>query len=284
MTMYACARCGHQSTTKGNLQKHLRRKTLCEALLEDLTVEQIYQRHPELAPVQKHKPFACSQCTARFTSSDARSRHMRHVCRGSNDTAGPAPSELETIRAELERLKMIVDGGSTASSSVNIASNNNNNNTIHQNVVINAFGSEDVSHITPALLEQCIRRTNKGMIDLLNHMHFEDKSRGNANIRITNQKNGLAQTHNGQRWLFCLRDQAIKDMLNCGQEMMQEQWDEGGTRETLHKTLSQSLYNHISAWMDKLADEDRETIQSMIQDIFILILNNSEAEDTPAAA
>lgn len=276
-----CKRCGYSSVHKHCLEKHLLRKTPCQPLIsgeEGLVEKQLEEirknrkssgasEQSEQSESYSQKPV-CSKCGASFMHASNMYRHRKHCTgTGGNDAL---QTRLQLLEQKIDQLTRATVNNTTHNTST---STTNNTNCVQ--IQINAFGKEDVSHVTPTMLEKCLRRTNKGLIELLQHVHFEDKTRGNANVRITNSnmRYNLAEVNDGKRWLFCRRDRVLNDMLDRGHDMMQGHWEEN--EENMRSNTSESLFNHIRCWMDKVAGNDKSTIEELLTDIYTIILNAS---------
>jgi hypothetical protein len=76
--IYECKRCGHQCKTKSNLISHLQRKTPCEPIIIDTTVESLIEEltHKEYNEITYKCPF----CVKKFNSYKNRHRHQQ-ICK-----------------------------------------------------------------------------------------------------------------------------------------------------------------------------------------------------------
>jgi hypothetical protein len=152
----------------------------------------------------------------------------------------------------------------------NITTTNNNNS-----IVINAFGSECVDHITDNFLDQCVRRRDKGLVELIEKIHFDCPE--NQNMRVKNVKLPFIQCHNGQKWVYDKKDRVLNHLVDKGHGMMQEHLDDNDDR--IRENMSQTMYDCIVEWMEKIHDRDKNTLESVLTDIYLLILNSSSNED-----
>ena len=78
--------------------------------------------------------------------------------------------------------------------------NNSNTNTINVTIV-NNFGEEDLSHITPQLVYNWLMQKNGlGMFNFLKHVHLNNECPQNQNIR-DHPKRKLIEVQKGGKWV-----------------------------------------------------------------------------------
>lgn len=83
-----CKRCGHESSTKGNLLKHLRRKNPCVNSVADISVDECIKEL--LQKNTNEKTWDCEHCGKQFNNYQNRWRHLK--------TCKSAVSELEKLK------------------------------------------------------------------------------------------------------------------------------------------------------------------------------------------
>lgn len=267
---YKCARCGYTTAIKGNLKKHLYRKTPCSPTVSDSEISELRSVFGPSRAENSTKLLCCKWCDKAFSSSQGRYQHQTYHCAHKE-----AKVESTNIKEELENLRSMVTqltNQSVASSTTNTNCNNTTQN-IQVNVV-NAFGKEDTSHLTQPFLDRCVRRTNQGIIDLLEKIHFDPQTSGrNANVRCCNKKLPLCETNDGTRWRFVRKDTVLNEMIDKGHTILQEHLDDH--HDTIRQVNSASLYEHIMQYYGKLADKEKTAWEELLTDVYILILNHT---------
>lgn len=255
MTGFVCDRCHYSTEYLSNFKRHLTKKHPCAETFSSKTQEEL------LAPHTFNKSYVCKECSKGFTSAQGRRQHRKH-CKG-------APSCSTNTGALLKMVANLCHTNQPATIHNTIIQN-----TQHNNIqVINAFGREDTSHLNNTFLNTCLRRTSKGFVQLLEKLHWDPAVPGNANIRISNRKAPLAEVQQSGKWHFVPRDKAINQMIDKGQGILSEHFEDH--QEELKANMSDSLWDHIAQWMEKMQDKDKSTIQDLLLEIYCLILNNS---------
>jgi hypothetical protein len=220
----------------------------------------------------------CANCGDQFSRAWSLRRHIA-IC-GSIPTQRPSISqiELEQRVQELTRRVNELSSSSNATTVVNATTtvNNNSINNNNNSVTINAFGSESLAHITPEFIDRCVRRTNKGIVELIEKIHFDPDTPGNSNVRATNVKLPLVKYNDGARWKWARKDNLLDAIVDRGHGMMQDHFDDN---EDDIRDMSDAMFDHIRKWMDCMQEKDKRTWENVITDIYVLILNATSADN-----
>jgi hypothetical protein len=260
------------------MKQHLSRKRPCQPILSDTCLQVLLARLVEnerrkLATTEKtvaaERSYVCEHCQKVFRTPQGKYQHKRAFCKNMkqedvHDTLQTMHTAVDLLRQEVQQLReetKVVGGGI-----------NNCNNNIQVNV-INGFGREDTSHLTTQFLDRCVKKTNAGLIDLLDKLHFGADHGCNANVRITNRKLPLAEVNNGTQWHFCKKDTVIHEMVDRGQDILQEHLDEH--QERIKEQISESMWEHIHEYFERMEVKDAATIQNILDDVYIMLLNKT---------
>ena len=281
LLLLQCARCHYIGDTRQSIYRHLTRQhpcypiyssRECHDLLADF--EQKWKARRAIAGPKRSKdaksasasPKVCCECGNTFAFASSLSRHKQTACKGRSTNQG-VPTAVDARQP------------STVScpQQAHTINNNNSNNTIHttntinNNIIINALGNESLEHITPAFLDQCVRRTNKGIVELIERIHFDPDTPENCNIKATNVKLPLVKYNDGVRWKWGRKDHLLDQIVDRGHGLMQEHFDDNEV--AMKDKMSDTMFDHIRKWMDRMQEKDKRTWESVITDIYILILN-----------
>lgn len=263
MVITSCPRCGYTTHDQGNMRKHLFcRKTPCPAKVADIDMEDFLREYQDKLFHKKHE---CKSCNKKFAHASGLSRH-RQSCSQDDDR------DLRILQLE-EKVKQLASmqnhqGPITIQNITNVQ-----NNAIQNNKIINAFGKEDLSHITSCFLDRCVKRTNQGLVELLDQLHFGGDGR-NRNVRITNRKIPLAEYNDGHGWRFDKKERVLNRMLDKGQDILQEHFDEH--QNDIRNQLSESMWDYVQEFFQKVEVKDETVIRAIIDDIYIMLLNKSK--------
>lgn len=267
-TTFTCERCHYSTHRKCMLRRHLGRKLPCQPTYSDEKLDVLLQK------LSDDKPYKCTVCNKGFTTRQGRSQHKK-CCKG-KAAHEPLTQNMDEntdmmkliceLRDEMKVLRQQAIEKSSTTNNIQV-------NHITNNQVINTFGREDTSHLTDKFLNTCLRRTSKGFVQLLEKLHWDPSVPENANIRISNRKMPLAEIQESGKWRFVPRDKAINQMIDKGQGILSEHFEDH--QEEIKANVSDSLWDHLCQWMEKMQDKDKSTIQDLLLEIYCLILNNS---------
>jgi hypothetical protein len=309
--MHRCERCGDCFVRKDYLVKHLRRKHHCQPAHSQLsTAELLAVLVPSEEPSKREQ---CMGCARFFKNKESLRVHRCRNCKGQPGTDGGATAagnpaandtveQLQELREELRKVTQQLqqnhknsqhiyndhnDHNNHNQPNINLGNQNSHNttNNINSNtnnvIIVNGFGQESLDHITIPFLDQCLRRRDKGLIELIEKIHFDPDHRENRNVRATNVKAPVMQIHDGCAWRYGRKSKVLNDIVDKGHGMMQEHLDDN--EERIRSDTSEYMFRHIQDWMEKMQDRDKRTLEDVLVDIYVLILNNNNNNSDHAA-
>lgn len=267
--MHTCRRCGYQTKVKQCLKRHLQRKTPCVATQEDVAVSVLLEAFSANHHGASH---ACEFCHKTFYHASNKSRH-KQICKEKPED--PVLSMITSMNEKIEHMSERLETPPPPTTQ-NVQTNcNNTNNTNNICIQVNALGREDTSHLSHAFLSRCVRKTNAGLVDLLEKLHFDPDVRENANIRVSGicKRAPLVEYNDGERWRLAKREKVLNQMIDKGQDILQEHFDDNATE--IKDQVSETMYAYIVDYFDAMANADKRTMQGLLTDIYILLLNNT---------
>jgi hypothetical protein len=276
---YSCARCQYACERASDMKKHLARKLPCPPIYDDAEPSDI------AATMFKtfSKDLQCAYCDKCFSSPSSRSNHVKLVhsaAAAETQEHDPVQPQLATLQAQMklvqERLARLDDAKTKSTMHIGQQqlAESITNNTQH-NIVINAFGSEALEHITPEFIDQCVRRRNKGLVELIEKIHFDQEHPENNNLRATNIKLPFIKYNDGRMWKLARKDKLLDQLVDKGHGIMQDHFDD--CEETIRDTISETMFDHVRRWLDKMQEKDKKTWEDVLTDIYILIVNATAA-------
>lgn len=273
---YKCKRCGYTATTKGNLKQHWNRKRICPAHLGDISIEYLRSELANVTNSSDDRKFACDKCQKKFSTAQGKYQHKRDFCKETSNTLDDSVQDtIQIMHKEMQELKNEL---SLLKNQTTIVANNTTTTTqqmiqVNQQV-INAFGQERLDHISSHFLNQCVRRTDQGLIALLEKLHFDPVVNGeNANVRITNRKLPLVEVNDGRQWKFEKKEKILNRMVDKGQDILQEHLE--GNQERIKEQLSDSMWEHVQGFFERIDVRDETTIRNILDDVYIMLLNKT---------
>lgn len=179
-----CPRCGYETENVQLFRKHLTRKTICNSENAHIPIDYLKEKY-----LPKRYDYGCECCERKFTSAHGLSKHM-NICKNKDITDKDI---IKKLQVEVAELRQLINHCASSSGNVNQTTNNVNQiiqttNNITQNniVIINPLGTEDVSHITPEFMLDCIRKKVDGVAQYIHKKHFDPEHPENHNIKVAN--------------------------------------------------------------------------------------------------
>ena len=165
-------------------------------------------------PVIPHK-FSCEYCQAPFSTFAHKRRHELHRCKEN-------PTIMEKIieakneeiknyeKAETEwnnEKKMLYQKISELISKVG-------DTNIQNNIIINNYGNEDLSHITHQIKNELLKIPYGAIPKLIESVHFNDAKPENKNIVLPNKKENMLKVYDGNKWIYKNKNDTILDLID----------------------------------------------------------------------
>jgi len=234
------------------LTQHLEKKNVCEALLNDIDVETLLE---EVKPSVKSKLFKCPDCKKGFSHPSGLSRHKK-TCTKHDDNVNSAINELKeklaSVQQELDTLRSQQTHGiqtTHVTGDQNITINNCNTYVM----MLNNFGSEDVSHVIEdkAFLDKCLKTLPTGIPDVVKKIYYSPDKPENKTVMLKSTRRNTAVVHNDGLWEEKHLNQVVPTMIQKGSKILSNHLIDKGVfsedtdsdeRETLN-----AKYGYISS-------------------------------------
>jgi len=299
MPVYSCNRCGWETKIKTQLRNHLLRKKPCSPIVSSLDYKSIiygfypefitdYEKNQELVKNKNqtdNKILECNFCGEVFSTKQAKSRHILSRCKIKIKKDEEEAKLLQQIKEKdeiikhqkelLEQNKITNITNNTDNSTTNNtdnSTNTTNNTTI--NVQINAFGNENLSHISNSFLTSLLKIPNASIPKLLEKIHFNNEQPQNQNIKIINRKEKWALKYNGTDWEFVPKTSVINDMISNGVNILESHYEENGKED-----LNDVKQERWEKFTDDFHEEKPATIKRLYDDTECLLINKSYKKD-----
>jgi hypothetical protein len=245
-TLYRCRRCGYapKSKPKFSLIRHLQRDRPCEVEYEDVPVD-VLLSSLTFIPGYEERRHVCEYCQKRFAHASAKCKHKKTCPHKIRKTPPPSSSQQSSAG-------------------------------------IRAFGNEVLDHLTDAFKAQCVRRTDKGFVELVEKIHFDPAKPENRNVKISNLKHNFVRVHNGTKWMYHKKKDILKQLVEHGKEILVEYFEDHEL--SAFPSLSPSMQEHIRGWMNRLDADNKRMLNSLEESVYLMILNNRIEESAGASS
>jgi len=281
MVMYTCVCCNFGSTIKTHYNRHLKTKKHIKnsKTYEADKVDNILKTSASVKKtsknIQKHPvtnnektKFYCDHCDESFTLYTNKRRHELHRCKNNlnniitekNNTITKIEKLHENEKKQLyKQIELLLD-------KVGNTTTNITNNT--QNIQLNNYGNEDLSHISDKFKGQLISMPYGMIPKLIEAVHFNDSMPGNKNIALTNKNDNKVKIFNGTKWIYKNKEETLNDLVD-GKYFILDTYFEYNSN-MLNKT-NKSNYEKFRNYFD---EKDKKLIEKLKNECELILLNN----------
>ena len=294
MVQYTCIKCSRIFNHKGKYEKHLTRKNSCEHKIIKVEhslvkVEQLLQE----STVSLDSNQCCS-CYKSFANKSSRIRHENtskcfykkiiedeKIKEQKLDEPLDIHDELKEIKEKnrkleekLAELELMLKKGINpivAQTTNNTNMNNNNNILTHtnshnvQNIVVNMYGKENLTHITDPKLIYIMDRGFMSVSAYILLKYFSDKMPENSNVYSSDIKSKYIMVYDGKRWNIKDKADVIEHMYSVNCEELQDKFYEFKEADRIPMKVMERFAKFINAYEeDHIKKEIKEDIKKIL--------------------
>lgn len=290
MPLYLCEHCNFSTKIKTQYKQHLSTKkharnikdlssdieNIGNSVAQMSTKEHKYRKNRAQKSTKEHatqKPiFTCDLCNNGFSSYAILVRHQKKYCSANPEKSIDKKTELEELKnmikeereehkKEKEKLyqyidKLIEKAGYTI------------NNT--QNISLNNFGNEDLSHITDKVKTELIKLPFGMIPKMIEYVHFNNEKPENKNIAITNKKEKLIKVFKDDKWCYKTKHELLDDLIQTNYNRLDDFYEDNGTNQ-----LNEQQNMRYKKFQELFDGEDVTVLDQVKQKSELILLNDS---------
>ena len=257
---YKCENCNFSTNLKSNYFRHLKTKKHIKNNIEDTFEDHnnnsfIYSKNlnysskslqdslqipPNSSNTLQNPPnpskflqkesedtdgFECEYCKRIFTRKDNLNKHKKGRCSKLNSLE----RQIEELKENYEAKILHMEEEKTALyKHIDKLLEKVGDTNITQNVVVNCYGKEDLSHINDAF-KSALLKIPYGMIPkMIEEVHFSMKCPQNNNICVPNKKEPYVKIFSDHKWIYKDRKSTIKELIDTNYNRIDEYYQHGG--------------------------------------------------------
>ena len=177
-------------------------------------------------------------------------------------------TEVQELRKENELLKK--EKNATINNITKVEKQTNIKNQTNNNIIINCFGNENLTHLTDKVIISCMNQIYGSIPLLIEKIHFDPAHPENHNVKITNTKLPHAKIMNSKKeWQVVNKKDTIHSMVENGYNMLDEHF-----QEKSHK-LEEMKQRHFRDFQAKYEEADKDTMKGIKEKVEFLVIHNS---------
>jgi hypothetical protein len=274
MPLYTCKTCSFTSKLKSDFTRHqntkkhkkniLLHKNLCS--MENPMSQnepKMSQNEPINEPV-KGELYHCQHCGKEYKSKANMRRHELHRCQSnSKRLIGLLNMQQEMLKNAEKEKKILYK---QIEKLIDKAGNTTINNT--QNIILNNYGNEDLSHITDNLKVELLKIPYGAIPKMIQQIHFNDDKPENKNIALINKKENKIKVFSGNKWIYKNKDETINDLVD-GKYFILDSYYEDNI-----KNVNVDIQNTYEKFREYYDENDKMFIDNLKEECELVLLNN----------
>ena len=304
MPLYKCDYCDFSTKLKGNFKQHNKTKKHRERMIElgimskegHLIIQNnpaLIQNNPQIIQnnpanynnnpviIQNNpasKIYKCDFCPKTFTIHANKRRHEMYRCKENpdfldklindkNNRIKNLEKDKKTLKEDKEKLeaekKELYKQVSTLLDKVG-------DTNIQNNIILNSYGKEDLSHITNTLKTELLSIPYGAIPKMIQAIHFNDEKPENKNILLPNKKDNLVKVFEGDKWIYKNKNDTITDLVDSKYNIIDDHYDEMDSAEKVTPHIKSSFTKFRKIY----EDGDEEMVANLKKQCELVLLNN----------
>jgi hypothetical protein len=213
----------------------------------------------------------CEFCGKLFSTKAHRRRHELHRCKKNTNTYKQMYEKGEKDKEKLyDYIDKLLDKHAEPTTTINIDKQLNLDNSKNQtnNISLNNYGQEDISHISDNMKMNLIKLPYDSVSKMIEHVHFNKKKPENRNIEITNKKERTIKIFKNNKWNYRDRNEIIDDLIHMNYDRLDAYY------ENVAKDKLSDMHNkRYKKYQYHFDNEEKQLIDVIKRDIELLILS-----------
>jgi hypothetical protein len=147
------------------------------------------------------------------------------------------------------------------------------NTTNTNNIQLNSYGNEDMSHISENYKTRLLNIPYGMIPKMIEAVHFSDKKPENKNILLTNKKENKIKLYSNGKWIYQNKEETLNNLIDGKYFILDSHYEtlcnKLGDIET--KKINKSNYENFRQNYDSL---DKDVISQLKKESELVLLNN----------
>ena len=216
----------------------------------------------------------CKYCNKVFTRNNNLQRHIKKYCKQIpqqiiesnnylellNETKNTFEKEKQNWEKEKQEL----------CKQVTILLDKVGDTNIQNNIILNSYGNEDLSHITNKLKNSLLKIPYGAIPKMIEVIHFNDNKPENKNIMLPNKKDNLVKVFQGEKWIYKNKNEAITDLVDSKYMIIDDHYNEISDDSKIAPHVK-SQYIKFRKFYD---EGDADLVDKLKKECELVLLNN----------
>ena len=141
---------------------------------------------------------------------------------------------------------------------------------IQNNIILNNYGNEDLSHITNTLKTELLGIPYGAIPKMIEAIHFNDEKPENKNIVLPNKKENLVKIFQGDKWIYKNKNDTITDLVDSKYTIIDDHFEE----MTNQPNVGPAIKTTFTKFKKIYEDGDEEMVANLRKQCELVLLNN----------
>ena len=274
MVLYNCECCNFCSKIKTHYNRHLNTKKHIHNTTKSLigmvmnTNEHKMNTNEHKMNTNEHKmnttnlTYSCEFCPEQFNTIPSKRRHELHYCK-ENKNINKLLNEKNKQIKKLEKTvdKLIDKAGNTTI---------NHNIQNQQNIKLNNYGDEDLSHITDCFKTHLIKGPYGAIPKMIEAIHFNNDKPENKNIVYPNTNKNFIKIRQNNEWVIKNKQDILRDMIDSKYLILDDHYNLILNGENISNNIKKNYIN----FSGKYDSGNSHLLNDLMDDCELVILNN----------
>ena len=279
MVLYNCECCNFCSKIKTHYNRHLKTKKHIDNIETSLIPMVKTQKDPQKTQKDPQKTqkdpqktqqnlenadkYYCEFCFDLFTTFAHKRRHELHRCKH-NTNINKLMNEKNKQIKKLEKTvdKLIDKAGNTTINHIQSTQQNN-----QQNIKLNNYGSEDLSHITDFFKTNLLGLPHGMIPKMIEAVHFNSDKPQNKNILLPNKKDNKVKVFSGDKWVYKDKSDTLNDLIDGKYFIMDTHYESVCNTDDQH-------FNLYKRFQELFDERNQILLDAQKKECELLLLNN----------
>jgi hypothetical protein len=268
MEEYTCKRCGFNTTFKNSIIRHLKRKTICQPILQDLSIDELLK---DFIKEELTSGYQCEFCQKYFKTSQTKYHH-KMTCKKKNCDSD-CNDEIEILKNKIMNLEnQMMKVGNQPTTINNTYNNCNIQNNVQNNITLENFGKENVEFLADSFIRRCLFKAFDGVGDLTRKIHFNPDKPEYHNVTTTNKKDGFLEVFKNGKWIYDDKNKVLDALIKQSFDIISSHYDQFD--DEIKAELSPTNFKRVDRFVESVLNQDKTIQNSLRKCLYLLILNN----------
>ena len=210
----------------------------------------------------------CRFCDKIFSTNGHLLRHLKNSCKKTVKTAenklflNLLDHQKKIFDAERNELYKHID---KLLKKVGDTITNNNTENTSNNIQLNSYGNEDLSHITNKFKNNMLKIPYGAIPKLIEAVHFNDRKPENKNILLTNKRDNKIKIFSGDKWIYKNKDDTLNNLIDGKYFILDNHYED---------VCNKFKILNYEEFRDKFDEDDKAILAKLKQESELVLLNN----------